>query len=111
MEEAKEEYEKLITEVRKEREKGIFSSKNQTLLRSIDQKVELLKLNPVAGTPIKKRMIPRKYSELTNLWKINLANYWRMLYTLSTNEIEIAAFVLEITDHEKYDKVFGYRGK
>ena len=34
-----------------------------------------------------------------------------MLYTLKGSEIEILCFILEIVDHKKYDKVFGYRKK
>ena len=36
-----------------------------------------------------------------------------MLYTLTQGEtqIEIIAFILEITPHENYDKLFGYKKK
>jgi hypothetical protein len=36
-----------------------------------------------------------------------------MLYTLTNGEteIEIIAFVLDVLDHKKYDKKFGYKGK
>ncbi|MBI5225153.1 hypothetical protein HY989_04755 [Candidatus Micrarchaeota archaeon] len=111
LDEAKEAYEKLKSGVSDELAKGISSSENQTLLRSIDQKIELLRLNPVAGIAIKKKSIPPKYSNLNNLWKLDLSSYWRMLYTLETNEIEIAAFILDVMPHPKYDKVFGYRKK
>lgn len=61
-------------------------------------------------------MIPSEYVErygVTNLFRVELSNYWRMLYTLTEGEtiLEIVAFILCITDHEDYDKKFGYRKK
>jgi len=78
------------------------------LLRSIHGKLALLKQNPLAGTKIPRQQIP-KTMRCDNLWKMDLAGYWRMLYTLSTQEIEIVSIVLEISDHQSYDKRFGYR--
>ncbi|MFZ2455999.1 MAG: hypothetical protein WAX07_05945 [Candidatus Altiarchaeia archaeon] len=50
---------------------------------------------------------------MTNLFRIELPNYWRMLYTLTSGEsqIEIIAFVLDIMNHRNYDKKFGYKKK
>ena len=38
-----------------------------------------------------------------------LTGYWRMLYTIKGDQIEIICFVLDILDHKSYDKIFGYR--
>lgn len=118
--EAKEEYLKLREVVRTEREKGITSSFHQTLLKSIDSKIAVLKTNYDYGAQIPKRHIPRKYLEeyeVTNLWKVDLSGYWRMIYTLrqpqregaSIEVISIWLDVLDIIDHEKYDGIFGYK--
>lgn len=118
--EAREEYLKLQESARKENEKGIASSFHQTLLRSIDSKIALLKANYDSGIQIPKRLIPHKYLqeyEVTNLWKVDLPCYWRMTYTLKQpqreqTEIEIISIwldVLDIIDHKKYNKLFGYR--
>ncbi|MFH0836264.1 MAG: hypothetical protein V1834_03830 [Candidatus Micrarchaeota archaeon] len=120
--EAKEEYLKLQETVRKEIEKGIASSFHQTLLKSIDSKIELLKANYDYGIQIPKKQIPRKYQieyEVTNLWKVDLSGYWRMIYTLKQpqreqTEVEIITIwldVLDVIDHPKYDKIFGYKKK
>ena len=120
--EAKEEYLKLQEAARQEREKGIESSFHQTLLKSIDSKIALLKANYDYGTQIPRKLIPRKYQieyDVTNLWKVNLAGYWRLVYTLKQlqreqTEIEIITIwldVLDIVDHKKYDKIFGYKKK
>lgn len=36
-----------------------------------------------------------------------------MLYTLTNGgmQVEIVAFILDIIDHDKYNKKFGYKGK
>ena len=120
--EAKEEYLKLQEAARQEREKGVESSFHQALLKSIDSKIALLKANYDYGTQIPRKLIPRKYVieyAVTNLWKVDLAGYWRLIYTLKqpqreTTEIEVITIwldVLDIIDHKKYDKVFGYRKK
>ena len=105
-----------------ETEKGIASSFHQTLLKSIDSKIELLKANYDYGIQIPKKQIPRKYRieyEVTNLWKVDLSGYWRMIYTLKQpqreqTEVEIITIwldVLDLLDHPKYDKIFGYKKK
>ena len=88
----------------------------RSILNSINKKVELIKANPHYGEPISKKMIPTEYVEkygITNLFRVELSNYWRMLYTLTDGDtiIEIVAFILSISDHKDYDKMFGYRKK
>lgn len=112
-EEAKEDYLKLKETIEQEKKNGITSSENITLLNSINQKTELLKSNPQAGRAVRKKLIPKIYTEqeITNLWIINLANYWRMLYNIQTDEIEIICFILEFGNHNKYNKLFRFKKK
>lgn len=113
-EEASKQYEELNRIVGEEVRSGISNSIHQQLLKSIKQKVELLKVNPQAGIHIAKSLIPDIYIDkydVNNLWKIDLSGYWRMIYTLRTTEIEITNFVLDFLNHEAYDKIFGYRKK
>ena len=94
--------------------RGIKSSENQTLLRSLQRVFELLKSNPFGGIQIKKSLMPMKYvknQDVSNLWKFDLSNYWRMIYTVRGNEVEIISFILDIIDHKTYDKIFGYKKK
>lgn len=86
----------------------------KSILNSIDKKKELIKANIHYGEPIAKDKIPEEYKTkygVTNLFWVELSNFWRMLYTLTNNEteIEIIAFVLDIFDHDKYNKKFGYK--
>lgn len=83
----------------------------QILLHSIQLVIELLKQNPQFGDPIRKQLIPLKFKEMgiQNLYRVELSNYWRMLYTLEGTQIEIFCFILSIMDHKEYDKLFGYK--
>jgi len=74
---AKDEYFKLNSIVNQEIKIGIKKSENQTLLKSINLKIEILKNNPQAGRAVKKSLIPLKYKEkeITNLWILNLSNF------------------------------------
>ncbi len=89
------------------------SKTERMILKAVNQKVELIKSNPHFGDPIAKKLIPEEYKQkygITNLFRIELPIFWRMLYTLTDgeSEIEIIAFVLDIIDHKDYDKKFGY---
>ncbi len=85
----------------------------ETMLRSIHRTIDVLKEHPQFGDPIKKQLIPQKFLEMgiQNLYRAELSNYWRMLYTLEGTQIEIFCFVLSIMDHKEYDQLFGYKKK
>jgi len=92
------------------------SKTEHTILNAINKKVELIKMNYHYGDPIAKDLIPQEYKEkydIKNLFRVELPNYWRMLYTLTDDEtkIEIIAFVLDFVDHLTYNKKFGYKKK
>lgn len=109
---AKEDFDKLNHAVGEEISKGITSSDHQTLLNSIKQKVDLLKLNPEYGIHIPKDRIPKEYVvkyDVSNLWKVNLSGAWRMVYTIRGSEVEIISLILDIVNHSDYEKKFGYR--
>ena len=112
--EATEQYNALNRIVGDELQQGVTSSVHQSLFRSIERVKGWLKENPFAGDQVKKEQIPdyylKKY-DITNLWRIELSNYWRLLYTIQSNEIEVIDFVFDILDHEKYNDKFGYKGR
>ena len=82
----------------------------KSILNSIERIKEILKQNPQYGEPISKKLIPESLKKLgiQTLYRVELSNYWRMLYTLEGNEITIYVFVLSIVDHREYNKLFGY---
>ena len=88
----------------------------QTILHALEKKIEIIKHNCHYGDPLAKALIPSGYVTtygVTNLFRIPLPNFWRMLYTLTDGEDqnEIIAFVLDLIDHKTYDKKFGYKKK
>ena len=104
---AKEAYIKLNEIVGYQLKQGKDNSPEIQLLRSIKNKIEFIKQNPFYGDNIKKEQIPKKYP-VPNLWRVELTNYWRMLYTIRGDEIEIICFILDIIDHPMYNKIFSY---
>ncbi len=108
---AAEEFEKLNKAVGEEQAKGIQNSEHQQLLKSIKQKIELIKANPQYGDAVPKALIKKSGYPVDNMWVADLTGYWRMLYTLKGSTVEILCFVLEIIDHKRYNKIFGYRKK
>lgn len=104
--EAKKAYEYLITQSQ-------HSKIEKTILKSFRKKIEHLKNNPHYGSPIAKKLIPKEYRikyNITNLFRLELPNFWRMLYTMTNNggKIEIVIFMLDIVNHKKYNRIFGY---
>ena len=81
---------------------------SQSLLNSINRTTEILKSNPQYGDPISKRLIPKSLIKegIQNLYRIELSNFWRMIYTIEGTKIEILVFVLKIMNHKEYDKLF-----
>ena len=101
---AKESY--LILKSRQETDKEARS-----ILNSFERIKGILKQNPQYGDPISKRLIPKSLINLgiKNLYRVELSNYWRMLYTIEGNRVEVFLFVLNIVDHKDYNKLFGYK--
>jgi len=98
--------------VGEQRSQGITSSKDITLLNAISRIFDVIVNNPFYGENAKKDLIPKEYRQkydADNLFIVDLPDYWRMIYTLESDEIEIIAFVLDIIDHDEYNKKFGFR--
>jgi len=90
------------------------SKAERSILNAVNKKSELIKANPHYGDPISHDLIPKEYVQkygVTNLFRVGLPSFWRMLYTLTNGEsqIEIVAFVLDVLNHKEYDKKFGYK--
>lgn len=93
-----------------------LSKTENIILAALHKKIELIKSNVHYGNPIAKKLIPKEYKSkygISNLFRVKLPKFWRMLYTLTNgeSEIEIIAFVLDVLNHKRYDKKFGYKGK
>lgn len=97
--------------------KGQFESlkggkfEDKRLYGFINRAIGDLKQNPASGTKIPKKLWPEVYIDsyrVTNLWKYDLPNAWRLIYTIETDEILIMSIILEWFDHKEYERRFGY---
>ncbi len=98
--------------VGEQRSKGVTSSKEITLLDAINRIFTIISTNPFYGENAKKHMMPREYRlkyDVGNLFIADLPDYWRMIYTLESDEVEIIAFILDVINHDRYNKIFGFR--
>lgn len=113
-EQANIEYQQLQQQVLQEQQGGKDNSFNMQLLKAIEREKINLKINPQIGTHIPRKNIPKGAVErygTDRLWKIDLVGYWRLIYTITGDEVKIISFVLEFIDHPTYDKIFGYKKK
>jgi len=92
------------------------SKEYRSILNSINKKKELIVANPLYGDKVRKELIPKEYIEryqINNLYRVELADYWRMEYTLVNSPdgeiVEVIAFVLDIMNHDDYNKKHGYK--
>jgi len=89
--------------------KGKFHDKQ--LYEFIDRAIRDLKKNPACGTKICKRLWPKNYIQefgISNLWKYDLPNSWRLIYTIKEDELMILNIILEWFDHKEYERRFKY---
>ncbi len=85
----------------KERDKKFYKN----LTRAFNDILE----NAFCGIQIPKRLFPREYKHFDNLWKYNLPDAWRLIYTIkSPNKIEIISVILEWMNHKDYERKFKY---
>lgn len=78
---------------------------------AISVTIDKLKGNPFCGTQIPKKLWPRRYVKkygINNLWKYNLPDGWRMIYTIKGSELSIISVIIEWFSHKDYEKRFGY---
>ncbi|MDE1811032.1 MAG: hypothetical protein KGH66_03255 [Candidatus Micrarchaeota archaeon] len=88
---------------------GKFEEK--TLATYIQKAIDDLKMNPLAGIRIQKRLWPHIYIKkfaISNLRKYDLPNGWRLIYTLEGNQVEIVSIILEWFPHKEYERRFKY---
>jgi len=82
------------------------------LVKLIEKGINKLKYDYKYGDHVSKEKIPKEYVEkygVKNLWKLDLSSFWRLIYTVRGTEIEVISVLLEVLDHKKYDRKFGYK--
>jgi hypothetical protein len=88
------------------------SKEFKDLYRFIQRALNDIRNKPDCGIVISKKLIPKEYIgkyNINNLYKYDLPNAWRLLYSLGKEGIEIIAIILEWCTHKEYEKRFKYR--
>ena len=85
---------------------------DENLTKQLRKAFQNLKQNAFCGIQIPKRLIPKEYAQrcgpLTNLWKYNLPDAWRLIYTVQDNKISVLSVILDWIDHKTYERKFKY---
>jgi plasmid maintenance system killer protein len=88
------------------------TTEDKQLYDSMSRTFEKLKRNPYRGDRIKKERIPKSFKTkygLDNLLKININQYWRLLYFIEAyDENTVLVILLDFMPHPEYDRLFGY---
>ena len=84
-------------------------TEDKKLYGRLTRAFEDLEQNPFCGIQIPKKLFPKEYEKkfgkLDNLWKYNLPNAWRLIYTIKGGQVLVLSIILEWLDHkEEVDK-------
>ncbi len=101
---------KVQAEYEKLKSKREFSDLYRFIKRAIDD----IRMNPECGVAISKKLIPKVYVRkygINNVYKYDLPNAWRLLYSVTKEGVEVIAIILEWCTHKEYERRFKYRAR
>ena len=81
------------------------------LFKLIKQALVNIEENAFCGIQLPKRLIPKEYLkkyDVKNLWKYNLPDAWRLIYSVEGKNLLVFSIILEWMDHKSYERRFGY---
>jgi hypothetical protein len=84
---------------------------DRELYKFIDKAIDDLKQNPSCGIKVPRKLWPEAYVQnynITNLFKYDLPNSRRLVYTIKQDDTIMMNIILEWFDHKEYEKRFGY---
>ena len=85
--------------------------KNSALYQAVNDVINNLKNNKMNGVRLKREQIPKYYirkHDINAVYKVNLPGHWRLVYGIITIHNEKKSLLVELFDHKKYNKRFGY---
>lgn len=96
----------------KEQFEELKQVKETKLILHLTKAFKNLQEDAFCGIQIPKNLIPKEYTKrygpITNLWKYNLPDAWRLIYTVKRDSINVLSILLEWMDHKNYERRFGY---
>jgi len=81
------------------------------LWRIIENGLDVLRANMLAGEKVERRKWPREYVRqygIRNLFRFDLDRNHRLTYTIVAEEMRKVVCVIEVMDHRTYNQRFGY---
>ena len=86
--------------------------KERYLYEQLVKAFKNLEEDAFCGIQIPKNLIPKeyinRYGNLTNLWKYNLPDAWRLIYSIEGKNFFVISIVLEWMNHKEYERRFRY---
>jgi len=85
---------------------------NDEIKKYLKRAIGDLQDNAFCGIQIPKKLVPivyvKKYG-IDNLWKYDLPDGWRLIYSITTlNKVEILSVILDWFSHKDYERRFNY---
>jgi len=77
----------------------------------LSRALEDIENNAFCGIQIPKKLIPADYIKkynIKNLWKYNLPDAWRLIYSIQGKNLLVFSIILEWMDHKTYERRFRY---
>lgn len=85
------------------------TSEDQKLYHWINAALNEIEQNAFCAIQVKKKLIPIEYLRCyDNLWKYNLPQGWRLLYSVASNEDVVISIIIEWCTHKEYERRFKY---
>jgi hypothetical protein len=98
-------------------ENNIKSDRTPTyvqILKSVDTALTNISQNAYYGDRIQKKYLNKKIINkygTDKILRVELVGFWRLLYTVRGEEVNIIAFILDFMDHKEYSELFKYSKK
>lgn len=87
-------------------------SENNEIKQYLIRAIKDIYQNAFCGIQIPKKLFPKDYVKkygIKNLWKYDMPDGWRVIYTVTTpNKVEIVSVILEWFNHAEYERRFNY---
>ncbi len=86
-------------------------TEDKQLYDLLERAFEDIEKNPSGFIHVPGNLIPKEYRQkygIDNLWKYDMPNGWRLLYSLAKEKVLLIAIILEWMDHKSYERKFRY---
>lgn len=93
--------------------RGEAAKKSAQRVKEVKRLESLFARKPFLGRNVPKNLIPKKLVVMgvTNLFRNDLPDGWRLLHTVLEVDGQQAVIELEALSHADYDDLFGYEGR